>query len=82
VSLVEKQPYYANPTGKTGLLSSMYTLKPYRRKGIASQLLDMVINEAHQYGCSVVQITASDMGVHLYRKYGFVKNPIFMEFKL
>jgi GNAT superfamily N-acetyltransferase len=82
MSFVEKPPYYSNPTGKIGLLSSMYTLKPYRRKGIANQLLDKVINEARQYGCSVVHITASDMGVYLYREYGFVKNLNFMEFDL
>ena len=82
MSFVEKPPYYTNPSGKIGLLSSMYTAKPYRRKGIAKQLLDKVVNEARQYGCSVVHITASDMGVYLYREYGFVKNLNFMEFEL
>jgi GNAT superfamily N-acetyltransferase len=82
MSFVEKPPYYSNPTGKIGLLSSMFTLKPHRRKGIAKELLDRVIDEARQYGCSVVHITASDMGVYLYREYGFVKNLNFMEFEL
>lgn len=82
MSLVEKPPYYANPSGKIGLLSSMYTIKPYRRRGIAKQLLDKVVNEARQYGCGAVQITASDMGVLLYTDYGFKRNENFMQYVL
>jgi len=32
----------------------------YKRKGIASQLLDRVVNEARQYGCGAVHIIAPD----------------------
>lgn len=80
VSFVEKPPYYTNPSGKIGLLSSMYTIKPYRKRGIARQLLDKVVNEARQYGCGAVHITASDMGVLLYTNYGFKKNNNFMQY--
>lgn len=81
ISFVEKPPYYGCPSGKIGLLSSMYTDPSYRRKGIAKALLAKVIKAAEEYGCSVVQITASDMGVLLYTDYGFVKNRNFMEYK-
>ena len=80
MSFVEKPPYYSNPYGKIGLLSSMYTLKEYRRKGIAKELLDRVVNEAKDYGCGAVQITASDRGVLLYTDYGFKKNENFMQY--
>ncbi len=80
MSFVEKPPYYSNPYSKIGLLSSMYTLKEYRRKGIAKELLHRVVNEAKDYGCGVVQITASDMGVLLYTDYGFKKNKNFMQY--
>lgn len=80
MSFVEKPPYYTNPSGKIGLLSSMYTLKEYRRKGIAQELLDRVVNEAKNYGCGAVQITASDMGVLLYTDYGFKKNENLMQY--
>ena len=43
MSFVEKPPYYSNPNGKIGLISSMYTLKQYRRKGIAKELLKMTM---------------------------------------
>jgi GNAT superfamily N-acetyltransferase len=60
----------------------MFTAKDYRRKGIAKELLSRVVDEARQYGCGTVQITASDMGVLLYTDFGFEKNNNFMQYKL
>ena len=82
MSFVEKPPYFSCPTGRIGLLSSMYTDPEYRRKGIAKELLSRVVEEARAYGCGAVQITASDMGVLLYTDFGFVKNGNFMQYKL
>ena len=82
MSFVEKPPYFGCPNGKIGLLSSMYTHGAYRRQGIARHLLSLVMAEARQFGCGVVQITASDMGVLLYTAYGFKKNGNFMQYKL
>ncbi len=82
MSFVEKPPYFGCPTGKIGLLSSMFTNPSYRRMGIAKELLKRVIEEARKYGCATVQITASDMGVKLYTAYGFTHNRNFMQYKL
>ena len=80
MSFVEKPPTYSNISGKIGILSSMYTLGEYRRKGIAKELLGRVVNEAREYGCGTVQITASDMGLLLYSDFGFKKNGNFMQY--
>ena len=82
MSFVEKPPYFGCPTGRIGLLSSMYTAPEHRRRGIARELLRRVVAEARAYGCGAVQITASDMGVLLYTDFGFVKNGNFMQYKL
>ena len=82
MSIVEKPPYFGCPSGKIGLLSSMFTDKAYRRKGIAKTLLSKVVDEAKKQGCGTVQITASDMGVFLYSDFGFEKNDNFMQYKL
>lgn len=82
MSFVEKPPYFSCPSGRLGLLSSMFTDPAYRRMGIAKELLDRVVKEAKAYGCGVVQITASDMGVKLYTAYGFQHNGNFMQYKL
>ena len=82
MSFVEKPPYFTCPSGKLGLLSSMYTDPDYRRRGIAKELLDRVVGEARNYGCGAVHITASDMGVKLYTSYGFKHNGNFMMYNL
>ena len=82
MSFVEKPPYFTCPSGKLGLLSSMYTTPNYRRMGIAKELLRRVVEEARAYGCGSVHITASDMGVKLYTAYGFKHNGNFMMYNL
>ena len=82
MSFVEKPPYFGCPSGRIGLLSSMFTEPEYRCRGIARELLSRVVEEARAYGCGTVQITASDMGVLLYTAFGFVKNGNFMQYKL
>lgn len=79
MSFAEKPPYFTCPTGRLGILSSMYTDPDYRRMGIATQLLDRVVNEAKEYGCGTIYITASNMGVKLYEAYGFKHNGNFMQ---
>ena len=80
MSFVEKPPYFSCPSGRLGLLSSMFTDPGHRRMGIAKELLSRVVEEARNYGCGCVQITASDMGVLLYTDFGFVKNGNFMQY--
>ena len=82
MSFVEKPPYFGCPSGRIGLLSSMFTYPDYRRMGIGKELLSRVVEEARAYGCGTVQITASDMGVKLYTAYGFTHNGNFMQYKL
>ncbi len=80
MSFAEKPPYFTCPSGKLGILSSMYTDPNYRRMGIATQLLDRVVKEAKDRGCGTIYITASDMGVKLYESYGFKHNGNFMQY--
>ena len=82
ISFVEKPPYFGCPSGKMGLLSSMYTTAAYRRNGIARELLTKIVHEAGEYGCGTIQITASEMGTLLYTDFGFEKNGHFMQYKL
>ena len=82
ISFVEKPPYYSCMSGKIGLLSSMYVVENYRRQGIAKMLLDKIVHEAKKFGCNVIQITASDIGVSLYSDYGFIKNQNFMQYEI
>ncbi len=82
VSIVEKPPYFGCPTGRIGLVSSMYTAPEYRRQGIARDLLCRIVDEARRRECGVMQITASNAGVPLYRSLGFVHNDNFLQLPL
>lgn len=82
LSLVEKPPYFGCPTGRIGLLSSMYVRPDLRRQGIARDLLLRIVETARAHGCGAVHITASEMGVRLYRACGFAHNERFMQLTL
>lgn len=79
ISVVEKPPYFGCPSGKLALISGMYTLPGYRRKGIARDLLCRVLDEAKAAGCGIAHITASNAGVPLYQSVGFTHNPNFLQ---
>lgn len=82
LSIVEKPPWFGCKNGRIGLLSSMYTLPEYRRRGIAKRLLTFIAEEARRRDCSLIQITASEMGVPLYEAFGFKRNERFLQFVL
>lgn len=82
ISIVEKPPYFGCPTGRLGLISSMFTDPAYRRKGIAKRLLSCIVEEARIRGCGAIHITASDAGVPLYRSLGFSHNGNFLQLVL
>lgn len=79
MSIVEKPPYFGCPTGRIGLVSSMYVVPELRRGGLARDLLWRVIDEARARGCGTVHITASKMGVPLYESVGFGHNDNFLQ---
>jgi len=81
ISFVEQPPHYGNPLGRIGILSSMYTTKAHRRKGIAKKLLSYVINEAREYGCAAVHITSAHMGTFLYQDFGFKQYDKFYRYR-
>ena len=82
ISIVEKPPWFACPSGKIGLLSSMYTAPDFRRRGIAKEILTRLTDEARLRGCATVQITASEAGMKLYTAFGFRRNGRFMDYRL
>lgn len=76
----------ANPsfiTGKTATILNVFTYPEYRRKGIATKLLTMMIDEAKAMNISYLELSATDAGKPLYEKLGFVrKHSNYTEMKL
>jgi ribosomal protein S18 acetylase RimI-like enzyme len=52
---------------------NMYTAPEYRRQGIAMHTLDLLVKDAKAQDVSQIALEATDMGLPLYEKYGFVK---------
>ena len=67
----EKPP---NPTfinGKTGTVLNVYTRPQFRRRGIAGELVKLLLKEAEVYNLDYVELKATDAGYDLYRSLGF-----------
>lgn len=74
VSFYQVMPTYHNPSGYKAYIMNMYTDPAYRRKGIATKTLDMLVNDIRHRGMTDISLEATDMGRPLYEKYGFVKS--------
>lgn len=70
--VVQKPMSPAFVNGKTGIVLNVYTRPPYRRKGYAGKLVDVMLGEAKNMELSVVELKATDDGYPLYLSAGFV----------
>ena len=64
----------ANPafiTGITGTLLNVITYPEYRRKGIATKVIEKIIDESKKEGVSSIDLMATEDGKALYEKMGF-----------
>ena len=52
---------------------NMYTHPDYRRLGIATKTLKLLVVDAKEKGIKAISLEATDMGRPLYEKFGFVK---------
>jgi ribosomal protein S18 acetylase RimI-like enzyme len=75
-------PTYSNPTGRIAYVTNMYTRNEYRGKGIASDLLKLVVSEAKEQGYKFVRLHASKQGASVYKRFGFVDSDGYMIIKL
>lgn len=64
-------PSSFNPWGKNAYITSMFVNESYRRCGIATNILDKLIQISKSKGYHVFILQESDMGRPLYEKYGF-----------
>jgi GNAT superfamily N-acetyltransferase len=58
-------------TGKIGIISNVFTYPEYRRRGIASRLMGMLIEEGKRWDLSYMELNATESGAPLYAKFGF-----------
>lgn len=73
ISYFRVMPTYHNPTGRKAYIMNMYTRPEYRRKGIASKTLDLLVSDAKAKKVAAISLEATEMGRPLYEKYGFIR---------
>ena len=71
LTFAEIPPSQAYPNGQVASLYNMYTLKPWRRQGLAGAVLDKLLGEAARRGACAVNLAATADGEPLYLKFGF-----------
>ncbi len=75
VSFYRLPPNRSSPTGKTAYIGNMFTYPEYRKKGIATRLFTLILDEVKNHGCKKILLNATDMGRPIYEKFGF-KNTV------
>lgn len=65
--------HFKVPNGKLGYILNIYTLPEYRNQGIASDIVDLLVDEARRIQLDKVYLHASAAGIEIYRKKGFVE---------
>lgn len=75
----EFPPTYTNKSGIKGYITNMYTAPEYRGRGIATSLLDKLVEEAKNRKVEKLWLGASKLGRPIYLKYGFKETNEWLE---
>ncbi|MCR6516231.1 GNAT family N-acetyltransferase [Clostridium sp. LY3-2] len=71
LTIYERIPTAACISGKMATLLNVYTVKEYRRKGFAKEIVRNILRDAKEIGVVKVQLEYTDDGYELYRDLGF-----------
>lgn len=72
VSYYRVMPTFHNPTGHCAYIMNMYVRPAYRRQGIATAMLNLLVTDARRHCAGHIGLEATDMGRPLYEKFGFI----------
>lgn len=66
-------PRYGLVSGRLGYILNMYTVPEERKQGVCTRLLNELIKEARALELAYLHLNASDGGVSIYKRAGFVE---------
>lgn len=74
LTVVERAPSPAVPNGRIGDVGNVLVYPPYRRQGLATQVMNRLIGEARSLDLSRIDLAATPAGRGVYLKLGFVEH--------
>ena len=74
ISFFKVMPNCSNPSGRKAYIMNIYTVPKYRGQGLATKIVDLLVQEAYTRGIHDISLKATDMGQPVYERYGFVKD--------
>ncbi len=78
----EYPPTFTNNIEVRGYVTNIYTAPRWRKKGIATAMLNKLIEEAKERGAKKLWLGASEMGRPVYSKFGFAVMEEWMDLDL
>lgn len=73
ICYMELMPSF-DPSEKRAHIMNVYVCEEYRRRGIAREMLNFILDEAKRRGVSYVSLDATEQGRPLYKALGFSDN--------
>jgi len=67
----EEPPRLVSPRLESPYLMSMFTEKAFRRRGVASMIVQSAIDWCKENGYNTISLHASEAGISLYEVFGF-----------
>ncbi|WP_374073481.1 GNAT family N-acetyltransferase [Bdellovibrio bacteriovorus] len=67
----QKPPSLPSGSGLVGYLTNVYTLPEYRKRGLGSRMIDLLIKEAKSMKAVKIHLGATEDGKDIYEKLGF-----------
>ena len=71
ICYIDLMPTFSHQSGKRAHLMNVYTAAEYRRRGLAAEMVNMLIAEAEGRGVTEISLDATESGRPLYEKLGF-----------
>ena len=71
-----------SPVGVEGYILNMLTVSEWRGKGVASAIVERLLDCAREAGAGLVWLRATEQGRPVYERFGFAQNPRYMQVKL
>ncbi|MGN0622680.1 MAG: GNAT family N-acetyltransferase [Oscillospiraceae bacterium] len=82
MSYVNMMPTCDHPGGKRGHLMNVYVRQEFRRRGIAAEMVELLLRQVREMDITSVSLDATDDGRKLYEKLGFVPSDEYMEMNI